>query len=290
MIAIKTKEELLREADGIARRCSLSVGEKYSWLLDVESAAYAKMGCTEVQYSIFELEALKAQEKPVAKRTGEKTTNWLEYCKICGDGVPVDNYMEGDGSLLAEKEKEEEAKRTQKKAKPDVKPRATQAPSVPTASVTEAGSPGKRSKKTIKERTKARTVDDFLRNEPSRGAAIRDVIGTVSSGVIPRDTGKVITKLLSNRWPQGGGRDVVAARACSGGGVETVGRQDMTTLRPTKWLNDSIINFVGKAMIQPRRGRGAVKVHLFSSHLMDKLLGGGGPDNPVRLYGGRRVV
>ena len=88
----------------------------------------------------------------------------------------------------------------------------------------------------------------------------------------------------------------MAARACPGGGVETVERQDMATLRPTKWLSDIIINFVGKAMIQMRRGRGAAKVHAFSSHLMDKLLGGGsrpdnsGPNNPVRLCGRRRVV
>ena len=59
--------------------------------------------------------------------------------------------------------------------------------------------------------------------------------------------------------------------------METVERQDMATLRPTKWLNDSIINFVGKAMIQPQRGRGAAKVHVFSSHLMDKLLEGANP-------------
>ena len=126
--------------------------------------------------------------------------------------------MEGDDSLWVEKEKEEEAKRTQKKAKPAAKPRATPAPNEPTTSVAEAESPGKRSKKAIKERTKARTVDNFLRNEPSPGAAIRDVIGTISGCVIPRDTGKVITKLLSDRWPRGGGRDVVAARARPGGG------------------------------------------------------------------------
>ena len=73
-IAIKTKEELLREADKIAQRCSLSIEEKYSWLLDVESAAYAEMGCAEVQYSIFKLETLQAQEQLVAKRAGWNTT------------------------------------------------------------------------------------------------------------------------------------------------------------------------------------------------------------------------
>ena len=55
--------------------------------------------------------------------------------------------------------------------------------------------------------------------------------------------------------------------------METLERQDMATLRPTKWLHDSIINFVRKAMIQPRQGHGAAIVHVFSSHLMDKLLG-----------------
>ena len=147
-----------------------------------------------------------------------ETTSWSEYCKICGDGVPVDNYMEGDGSLRAEKEKEEEAKRSQKKAKPSTKPRAAPAPREPTASVTEAGQLGKMGKTVTKERRKVRTVDDFPRNEPSPGAAIRDAIGTISGGVTPRGTGKVVTKLLSNRWPRGGGRDVVAARARPGGG------------------------------------------------------------------------
>ena len=49
MIAVKMKEELAREADKIAQQCSLNIEEKYSWLLDVESAAYTEMGYTEVQ-------------------------------------------------------------------------------------------------------------------------------------------------------------------------------------------------------------------------------------------------
>ena len=35
-----------------------------------------------------------AQAKLIAKWTSGKTMNWNEYCKICGDGVLVDNYME----------------------------------------------------------------------------------------------------------------------------------------------------------------------------------------------------
>ena len=56
--------------------------------------------------------------------------------------------------------------------------------------------------------------------------------------------------------------------------MEKVERQDMLTLGPTRWLNDNIINFVGKVLIQPWRGRGAARVHVFSTHLMNKLLSG----------------
>ena len=125
-----------------------------------------------------------------------------------------DNYMEGNGSLLAKKEKEEEVKQAQKKAKPAVEPKANTAPRAPTASVAGAGSPGKRNKKAIKEEAKARTADDFLRNKPSPGAAIRDVIGTVSSGVIPRDTGKVITKPFKRQMARRG-----RERRCGGEGM-----------------------------------------------------------------------
>ena len=152
MIAIKAKEELLKEADKIAQQCSLNIEKKYSWLIDVESAAYAEMGHTEVQCLIFELTALHAQEKLIAKRTGGKTTNWTEYSKMCGGEVPVDNYIKGDGSLLAEKEEEEEAaeeeaKREQKKAKASAKPEAVPVPMKPATKVTVAGTRVKRCRK-----------------------------------------------------------------------------------------------------------------------------------------------
>ena len=89
--------------------------------------------------------------------------------------MPVENYMECDGSLLAEK-KEEEAKRAQKKAKHAVEPKANPGPGATRTSVAGAGASGKRSKKAIKEKAEAWTGDDFLRNKPSPGAVIRDVI------------------------------------------------------------------------------------------------------------------
>ena len=48
MIAIKTKEESLKETNKITQQCSLNIEEKYSCFLDVESAAHTKMGYTKV--------------------------------------------------------------------------------------------------------------------------------------------------------------------------------------------------------------------------------------------------
>ena len=62
----------------MAQQSSLNIEEKYIWMLDLEATAYAEMGCTEVQYSIFELEVLQEQEKLIAEQTGGKTMSWEE--------------------------------------------------------------------------------------------------------------------------------------------------------------------------------------------------------------------
>ena len=69
-------------------------------------------------------------------------------------------------------------------------------------------------------------------------------------------------------------------RASPGGGEQRVKCRDMLTLQQGKWLNDNIINFVRKVFIQLRRGRGAARTYMFSSHLMDKLLSGPDPEDP----------
>ena len=73
----------------------------------------------------------------------------------------------------------------------------------------------------------------------------------------------------------------MTARECSEGGVEMVERQDMATLRPTKWLNDNIVNFEGGSHdITAARAR-----HVQGACVQFTLDGqapwGGGPDNPV---------
>ena len=57
----------------------------------------------------------------------------------------------------------------------------------------------------------------------------------------------------------------------------------MATLRPMRWINDSIVNFVEKVLIQPWRGQGMAKVHVYSSHMMDRLLSGTDPTDPYNF-------
>ena len=218
MTAIKTKEELLREVNRIAQQCLLKAEDKHSWLLDLEAAADAEMGCTKVQYSIFELEALLAQEKLIAKRTGGKTTSWAEYCRMCGEGVPVDNHMEGEGSLLEEEEEEADTKQPKKKAKTPSKQVETVKPQEPKPRTKQSGKPAKKQRKRPKTGEKISQSENFLRNEPSPGAATRDTIGIISCGVTPRDTGQIMTKLLNRRLRQREGSELVAARTSPGGG------------------------------------------------------------------------
>ena len=73
------------------------------------------------------------------KRTDGKKTSWTKYCKKCGDRVPVDNHMEDDGSLQAEKEEKEEANRSQKKVKAYAKPQVVSTSTKSAAAVTVAG-------------------------------------------------------------------------------------------------------------------------------------------------------
>ena len=118
---------------------------------------------------------------------------------MCGEGVPVDNHMEGDGSLLEGKEEEAGTKQPKKKAKTPRKQGATAKPQEPKPGSKRRSETAQKRRKIPKVEEKKPQSENFLQNEPSPGAATRDTIGTISCGVTPRDTGKIITKLLGQR-------------------------------------------------------------------------------------------
>ena len=66
--------------------------------------------------------------------------------------------------------------------------------------------------------------------------------------------------------------------------IEKVTRGSMATLAPGQWLNDEIINFVGRVLIAPRRSNTNSKAHVYSSYFMNRLLRGGPEGNEYSFH------
>ena len=57
--------------------------------------------------------------------------------------------------------------------------------------------------------------------------------------------------------------------------TEKVTRGSIARLAHGQWLNDEIVNFVGKILIAPRRADSRSRAHIYSSYFMSRLLSGG---------------
>ena len=57
--------------------------------------------------------------------------------------------------------------------------------------------------------------------------------------------------------------------------TEKVTRASIATLAQGQWLNDEIVNFVGRIIIAPRRADSRSRAHIHSSYFMSRLLSGG---------------
>ena len=80
---------------------------------------------------------------------------------------------------------------------------------------------------------------------------------------------------ILNRWAGGQssrGDKVVASRTHPLQGTQTVQRSSIQTLKSGGWLNNEIINYVGRGLIQPQRGQRRSNIHVYISYLMDNLL------------------
>ena len=67
MVTIQTKEELLKETDRVIQHNFQNIKDKHRWMIDLDPAAYAEMGCMETQHPISEIEVSRAKDKFVAK-------------------------------------------------------------------------------------------------------------------------------------------------------------------------------------------------------------------------------
>ena len=57
--------------------------------------------------------------------------------------------------------------------------------------------------------------------------------------------------------------------------TEKVTRGSIATLAQGQWLNDEVVNFVGRILIAPSRGSFSSRAYVYSSYFMSKLLSGG---------------
>ena len=78
-VAIKTKEELVRELDRLLDTDIHNIADKNRWMLDMDPSDRAVMSMRETKYTIFELNAAQAQEKVLEERTDGKTRLHREH-------------------------------------------------------------------------------------------------------------------------------------------------------------------------------------------------------------------
>ena len=82
--------------------------------------------------------------------------------------------------------------------------------------------------------------------------------------------------------------------------AERVSRDSIATLANGVWINDKIINFVGRVLIAPRQNIRQTKAHIYSTFFMSRLLAEGAGrrgynfgavrNNDNRIEGGLRSL
>ena len=66
-ITLKTKEVLARELDRLLDADIHNIADRNRWMLDMDPVDVAVMSIKETKYAIFEVKAVKAQDKAVEK-------------------------------------------------------------------------------------------------------------------------------------------------------------------------------------------------------------------------------
>ena len=110
-IGINTRGQLARELDSLLDKDIHNIAEKYGWMLDLDTSDKAVVSMWELQYTVFELKAAKAQDKVVSERTGGQTKDFTKHCRMSHVYVPMRNVYKNDGCT------EEERSRQREKAK-----------------------------------------------------------------------------------------------------------------------------------------------------------------------------
>ena len=99
-----SKEELARELDRLLDTDIHNITGQNRWMLDMDPVDVTVTSIRETQYTIFELEAAKAQDKAVEERTNKETTYFKQYCNMPGMSVPTMKVIEHEGCIEEERD------------------------------------------------------------------------------------------------------------------------------------------------------------------------------------------
>ena len=213
--------------------------------------------------------------------------------------VPSGNEFNSDGSIEEQKEKEQkgrsngEAGNPSRNTGPGQKDRPTgKRGQTKAETATRAKQQAENAKKERRRQQKyeahirgnsTAALVNFDKSLPSGAAARRDHLNTLGRTEIPQAESSTVTAMLKpiRRRQRGMSAAEAEAAALAEGSMlvasrsepvtEKVTRGSMATLAPGQWLNDEIINFVGRVLIAPRRSNTNSKAHVYSSYFMNRL-------------------
>ena len=118
-----------------------------------------------------------------------------------------------------------------------------------------------------------------LSTQPLVSAMTRDTLNTLGEVTIPKADKRVIALLLQQqrqrRGRTGFPKDVNANETISSRNkptTEKISRGSIATFSNGVWINDGIINFVGRVLIAPGQNTSQPKTHIYSIFFMSRLL------------------
>jgi hypothetical protein len=265
-IKLEAKQDIMKE---IERQLDLGLNNlppESKFLLEIDTTDLMSSEIESQQYWLFSIEAARAAGERAMKLSKGKTTSWNDIMANGRFDLPT-------SSPPPETEPNPQAP-TPPEPKPKPKAKEKSAYTVLKDNIKRAK--GKASQTARRKRQKAKQGDsDFLQQTISTAAATHDRLGVLSTVPVPANHRTTITALLSPPPAVNGAEPpptTIAARIGA-----SVSRQSILTLNPGQWLNDEIITYVSRAIIN----QGLQRMHSYSSHFFGKLIG---PDEEHPQY------
>ena len=257
-IKLEAKQDVMKE---IERQLELGLNNlppESKFLLEIDTTDLMSSEIESQQYWLFSIEAARAAGERAMKLSEGKTSSWNDIMANGKFGLPtVSPPPETAPSPLAP---------TPPEAKPTPKARKKSAYTVLKDNIKMAK---RRASQAAKRQRQNSQQDDsnFLQQTISAAAATHDRQGVLSTVPVPANHRTTITALLDPPPAVNGAEPSPTTIAARRGA--SVSRQSILTLNPGQWLNDEIITYVSRVIIN----QGLQRMHSYSSYFFDQLIG-----------------